>query len=111
MTARSSGRYAPLYTVILKGAGGWKANENDSKSRDYGQKDRALKEAKEITAETRSIFITGVESMSVEMMHKIRDAVTNGAILRRFCMMMKKQDGELSAKPMRRFLMVNDHDT
>lgn len=39
------------------------------------------------------------------------DAVTNGAILRRFCMMMKKQDGELSAKPMKRFLMANDHDT
>lgn len=38
------------------------------------------------------------------------DAVTNGSILRRFCMMMKNQDEELSEKPMKRFLMSNEHD-
>ena len=31
-------------------------------------------------------------------------------IRRRFCMMMKKQDAELSEKPMKRFLMANEHD-
>lgn len=97
-----------------------------------------VKEGTEIKTETRNIFITDMEGMSVDMMYKIRaahwniemqhwlldiqlkedaqtarknGAVTNGAILRRFCMMMKKQDGELSAKPMKRFLMANDHDT
>lgn len=35
------------------------------------------------------------------------DAVTNGSILQRFCMMMKKKDAELSEKPMKRFLMAN----
>lgn len=38
------------------------------------------------------------------------DAVTNGSILRRFCMMMKKKDTELSEKPLKRFLMANEHD-
>lgn len=38
------------------------------------------------------------------------DAVTNGSILRRFCMMLKKQDEELATKPMKRFLMANEHD-
>jgi hypothetical protein len=37
------------------------------------------------------------------------DAVTNGSILRRFCMAIKKQDAELSEKPMKRFLMANEH--
>lgn len=39
------------------------------------------------------------------------DAVTNGSILRLFCMMVKKQDEELSSKPMKRFLRANEHDT
>ena len=80
-----------------------------------------------------SIIITDVEDMTVETMYKIKtvhwniemqdiqlgedrktarrnDAVTNGSILRRFCMMMKKKDAELSEKPMKRFLMSNEHD-
>lgn len=96
-----------------------------------------MKDGEEIKTKTRSIFITDVEDMTVEVMYKIRaahwniemqhwlldiqlkedqqtarkdDAVTNGAILRRFCMMLKKQDAELSAKPMKRFLMANEHD-
>lgn len=96
-----------------------------------------MKEGKETKTEARSIFITDVEKMTVETMQKIHtahwniemqhwlldiqlkedrqtarkdDAVTNGSILRRFCMMMKKQDTELSEKPMKRFLMANEHD-
>lgn len=96
-----------------------------------------MKDGKEIKTETRSIFITDVEAMPVKVMYKIRvvhwniemqhwlldihlkedqqtarkdDAVTNGAILRRFCMMLKKQDVELSEKPMKRFLMANEHN-
>lgn len=38
------------------------------------------------------------------------DTVTNGAIRWRFSMMLKKQDEELSAKPLKRFLMANEHD-
>lgn len=95
------------------------------------------KEGKEVKTKSRSIFITDLEDITVEVMQKIReshwniemqhwlldiqlkedqqtarrdDAVTNGSILRRFCMMLKKQDTELSAKPMKRFLMANEHD-
>ncbi len=38
------------------------------------------------------------------------NAVTNESILRRFCMMLKKQDKELSKKPMNRFLMANEYN-
>lgn len=96
-----------------------------------------MKEGEDVKTENRSIFITDVENITVEAMHKIRaahwniemqhwlldiqlkedqqtarkdGAVTNGSILRRFCMMLKKQDTELSAKPMKRFLMANEHD-
>lgn len=96
-----------------------------------------MKDGKETKTESRGIFITDVEKMTVETMQKIQaahwniemqhwlldiqlkedcqtarkdDAVTNGSILRRFCMMMKKQDPELSEKPMKRFLMANEHD-
>ena len=96
-----------------------------------------MKEGKEVKTENRGIYITDIEDINVEVMRKIRaahwniemqhwlldiqlredqqtarkgDAVTNGAILRRFCMMMKKQDVELSEKPMKRFLMANEHD-
>lgn len=95
------------------------------------------KNGKELKTESRSIFITDMEDMTVEVMYKIRrahwniemqhwlldiqlkedaqtarkdNAVTNGAILRRFCMMLKKQDEELSEKPMKRFLMANGHN-
>ncbi len=95
------------------------------------------KDGEEIKTENRSIFITDVEDMTAEVMHKIRsahwniemqhwlldiqlkedvqtarkdNAVTNGAILRRFCMMLKKQDEELSEKAMKRFLMANEHN-
>ena len=97
----------------------------------------AMKNGEEVKTESRSIFITDVEDITVEVMQKIRaahwnikmqhwildiqlkedfqtarkdDAVTNGSILRRFCMMVKKQDEELSTKPMKRFLMANEHD-
>lgn len=96
-----------------------------------------MKEGEEIKTKNRSIFITDVETITAEVMQKIRaahwniemqhwlldiqlkedqqtarkdDAVTNGSILRRFCMALKKQDAELSAKPMKRFLMANEHD-
>lgn len=95
------------------------------------------KEGKEVKMTNRSIFITDPEDITVEVMEKIRashwniemqhwildiqlkedaqtarknEAVTNGSILRRFCMIMKKQDKELSTKPMKRFLMANEHD-
>lgn len=96
-----------------------------------------MKDGEAVKTENRSIFITDVENITVEVMHKIRaahwniemqhwlldiqlkedqqtarkdGAVTNGSILRRFCMMLKKQDTELSGKPMKRFLMANEHD-
>lgn len=96
-----------------------------------------LKEGEEVKTKNRSIFITDIENITVEVLHKIRAshwniemqhwlldiqlredqqtarrnaAVTNGAILRRFCMMLKKQDEELTAKPLKRFLMANEHD-
>lgn len=96
-----------------------------------------LKEGKEVKTKSRSIFITDIENITVEVLQKIRashwniemqhwlldiqlkedqqtsrrdDAVTNGAILRRFCMMLKNQDEELSSKPLKRFLMANEHD-
>ena len=95
------------------------------------------KDGEEVKTKSRSIFITDVEEITAEVMEKIRashwniemqhwvldiqlkedqqtarkdDAVTNGAILRRFCMELKKRDEELSAKPMKRFLMANEHD-
>lgn len=95
------------------------------------------KDGEEVKTGNRSIFITDVEDMTVEIMQKIRaahwniemqhwildmqlkedrqtarkdGAVTNGSILRRFCLMLKKQDTELSGKPMKRFLMANEHD-
>lgn len=96
-----------------------------------------MKEGKEVKTKSRSIFITDVEDIKVDVMQKIRaahwniemqhwildiqlredqqtarkdDAVTNGSILRRFCMVLKKQDTELSEKPMKRFLMANEHN-
>lgn len=96
-----------------------------------------MKEGEEVKTKNRSIFITDVEDITAGIMLKIRaahwniemqhwlldiqlkedqqtarkdDAVTNGSILRRFCMALKKQDAELSSKPMKRFLMANEHD-
>lgn len=96
-----------------------------------------MKDGKEVKAQSRSIFITDIEDIKADVMQKIRaghwniemqhwildmqlredqqtarrdDAVTNGSILRRFCMALKKQDTELSEKPMKRFLMANEHD-
>lgn len=37
-------------------------------------------------------------------------AMTSSAVLRRFCMMMKKYDEKYSDKPMKRFIMANEHD-
>lgn len=95
------------------------------------------KEGKEEVTESRTIIITDVESMGVEDMLKIKaahwniemqhwlldvqlredaktarkgNATTNGAIIRRLCMMVRKHDKKLSEKPMKRFLMANEHD-
>lgn len=101
------------------------------------KKTETQKEGEWVKTKSRSIVITDVEEMTVEMLYKIKaghwniemqhwlldiqlgedrktarrnDAVTNGSILRRFCMMMKKKDAELSGRPMKRFLMSNEHD-
>lgn len=37
-------------------------------------------------------------------------AMASSAVLRRFCMMMKKHDAKYADKPMKRFLMANEHD-
>lgn len=52
----------------------------------------------------------GCNQTVIKEIHGGGDAVTNGSILRRFCMAMKKKDEELSEKPLKRFLMANEHD-
>jgi predicted transposase YbfD/YdcC len=91
----------------------------------------------EKTTKTRRIMITDLESLTVnellkiqqshwnvEMQHWLLDvqldedrktarkgnAATNAAILRRLCLAVRKKDPELSGKPMKRFLMANEHD-
>lgn len=95
------------------------------------------KDGKEETTATRSYLITDVEEMTAEVMLQLKqaywniemqhwlldmqlmedrktakkgNAVTNGAILRRFCLMVRKHDEKLSSKPLNRFLMSNNHD-
>lgn len=95
------------------------------------------KEGEEIKTKERTIIITNLEEITVEALLKIKqahwniemqhwlldmqlkedrstarrdNAVTNGTILRRFCMMVRKHDKELADKPMKRFLMANAHD-
>lgn len=96
-----------------------------------------LKDGEEETKKSRSIVITDLEEMSVENLLKIKaahwniemqhwlldmqlredgktarkeNAVTNGSILRRLCLMVRKHDEKLSGKPLKRFLMANEHD-
>ena len=38
------------------------------------------------------------------------NAATNAAILRRLCLAVRAQDPELSDKPLKRFLIANEHD-
>lgn len=38
------------------------------------------------------------------------NAMIYSALLKRFCMMMKKHDKEYSEKPIKRFLMTNEHN-
>jgi predicted transposase YbfD/YdcC len=91
----------------------------------------------EKTTHTRRIMITDLEEITVnellkihqshwnvEMQHWLLDvqldedrktarkgnAATNAAILRRLCLAVRAQDPELSEKPMKRFLMANEHD-
>lgn len=91
----------------------------------------------EKTTRTRRIMITDLEVITVnellkihqshwnvEMQHWLLDvqldedrktarkgnASTNAAILRRLCLAVRAQDPELSEKPMKRFLMANEHD-
>ncbi len=97
----------------------------------------ANRKGKESVSRNRSILITDVEDISVENLLKIKaahwniemqhwlldvqlredmhtagkgNAATNSSILRRFCLMVKEHDRELSKKPMSRFLMANAHD-
>ncbi len=85
---------------------------------------------------SRCILITDLESIDVETMLKLRvshwniekmhwlldmqlledrqtarkgNATINGAILRRFCLMVRMYDQEYQEKPLKRFLMANDH--
>lgn len=101
------------------------------------KKTEMKKDGEEVRTESQSLFITDIENITVEMLYKIRaahwniemqhwlldiqlkedqqtarkdGAVTTAAILRRFCMMLKKRDEDLSAKPLKRFLMANEHD-
>lgn len=91
----------------------------------------------EMTVTTRSVLITDVENITAEDMLKIKrshwniemqhwlldiqlredgqtarkgNAVNNGAILRRFCLTVRKHDPELAQKPLKRFLMANATD-
>lgn len=86
---------------------------------------------------TKQIVITSLESISIENLFKIKrahwniemqhwlldvqlnedqktarkeNAMINGSVLRRFCLMVKKQDELYAEKPMKRFLMANEHD-
>lgn len=86
---------------------------------------------------TRKIMITDLEGITVNEMFKIQqshwnvemqhwlldvqldedrktarkgNAATNAAILRRLCLAVRAQDPELSDKPLKRFLMANEHD-
>lgn len=92
---------------------------------------------REIVSEQRTYVITDLERISVENMLKIKlshwnveaqhwlldvqlnedrmtarkgNAVTSGAVLRRFCLMMRKYCPEFESKPLKRFLMANEHD-
>ena len=85
----------------------------------------------------RSIVITDLENVSVENLLKLKlshwnieaqhwlldvqldedrktarkgNAAVNGSILRRFCLMMRKYSPEFENKPLKRFLMANEHD-
>ncbi|MCD8202608.1 MAG: ISAs1 family transposase [Prevotella sp.] len=92
---------------------------------------------KEVTERTRNLLITDLENITADDMLKIKkshwniemqhwqldiqlredaqtarkdNSVPNGAILRRFCLMVKKYDKVLSEKPLKRFLMSNAND-
>ena len=85
----------------------------------------------------RSIVITDLENVSVENLLKLKlshwnieaqhwlldvqlnedrktarkgNSAVNGSILRRFCLMMRKYSPEFENKPLKRFLMANEHD-
>ena len=86
---------------------------------------------------TRKIMITNLEGITVNEMFKIQqshwnvemqhwlldvqldedrktarkgNAATNAAILRRLCLAVRSKDPELSEKPLKRFIMANEHD-
>ena len=86
---------------------------------------------------SRQVVITNLETLGIEDLVKIRQghwniemqhwlldvqlkedqktarkerAMTNSAVLRRFCLMMKKYDEKYADKPMKRFIMANEHD-
>lgn len=96
-----------------------------------------LENGVEKVSHQRSLVITNFEKMSVENMLKIKlshwnveaqhwlldvqlnedkmtarkgNAVQIGAILRRFCLLMRKYDPAFESKPLKRFLMANEHD-
>ena len=86
---------------------------------------------------SRQIVITNLETLEIENLVKIRQghwniemqhwlldvqlkedqktarkegAMPNSAVLRRFCMMVKRYDEKYADKPMKRFIMANEHD-
>lgn len=91
----------------------------------------------EKTSSQRSIVITDLENVSVENLLRLKlshwnieaqhwvldvqldedrktarkgNATVSGAVLRRFCLMMRKYSPEFEKKPLNRFLMANEHD-
>jgi len=98
---------------------------------------RREENGEEKVTKTRRIMITDLEGITVnellkiqqshwnvEMQHWLLDvqldedrktarkgnAATNASILRRLCLAVRKKDPELSERPMKRFLMANEHD-
>ena len=93
---------------------------------------------KEVTSENRMLLITSLEWVSAEQIHMIRkahwniemnhwqldiqldedrctarreNAMSTGAVLRRFCLAVKARDMEMKDKTMKRFLQANERST
>ncbi len=84
----------------------------------------AMYEGESIGVKVENLLKIKAAHWNIEMQHRLLDvqlredmhtagkgnAATNSSILRRFCLMVKEHDRELSKKPMSRFLMANAHD-
>ena len=55
-------------------------------------------------------WLLDVQFNEDKMTAKKGNAVQNGAILKRFCLLMRKYDPAFESKPLKRFLMANEHD-